>query len=409
MVELLNRKFAFTVVPDSLAFDVGNPLALNSMRAAFHTEDGQHLFMKCHHETGEGDRVGEYYRSGILEEAGFPIDKALYQSSMVGEQLVIYRYRDRERYPELHGVARTIEAAGCQVHDMRPVVNAFDAFQREIGGRYLDSLHLATAAEIAEEAVHGLYYRRLVDDDGPLDEPARQPFGGRVREFYLGAPVGLPDGTDIPFERFWKLRWIINGKRHELTLQDALQRARRLLHPAAKGLLPAVTAHGDDHTGNILYDPEQPAETALAYFDPAFAGHHVPALLAPCKALYHVCYAHPDMLYDPETLTVSLSASIDGDSVSVEHDWVLSPLRQRFLASQITHVWQPLLQALRQRNALPAHWRDIVGSALLCCPLLCKNLLAGAGKPNPLDARASLLTFSIALQLADGLFANQLD
>ena len=48
MVAFLNHKFDFKVLPESLKFDVNNALALNSLRADFRTEDGQHLFLKCH-------------------------------------------------------------------------------------------------------------------------------------------------------------------------------------------------------------------------------------------------------------------------------------------------------------------------------------------------------------------------
>ncbi|MGQ7847200.1 hypothetical protein ACUNV4_22115 [Granulosicoccus sp. 3-233] len=403
MIELLDRKFPFTVVPGSLTLDTCNPLALNSLRAEFRTEDGQHLFLKCHHEDGEADRVGEYYRSGILEEAGFPIDKALYQSSAVGEQLVIYRYRDRRQFPELHSVARDLESHGCRPADMAPVVAAFDRFQQQLGARYLDSLHLASPAEVAAEAVHGLYHRRLVDHEEAV------VFGGRVREFYLGRQVELPDGSSLPFEQFWHLRWRINGQLQESSLHEALQRARVLLLPTPHESVAALTAHGDDHTGNLLYNPAESIDRAISYFDPAFAGNHIPALMAPCKALYHVCYAHPNMLYDPDELRVDLSAKVSQGVLQIEHDWQLTPLRQQFLASQTRHVWQPLLRTMRAQNLLPVQWRDIIGAALLCCPLLCKNLLAGAGRPNPLTAEASLLTFSVALQLADGLFTHQLD
>ncbi len=402
MVALLHGKFAFRVVPGSLRFDTDNALALNSLRAEFRTADGEHLFLKCHHEEGEADRVGEYYRSGILEEAGFPIDKALYQSSTVGEQLVIYRYRDRRLYPELHSVARDIESTGCKPADMEAVVQAFECFQQQLGNRYLDSLHLATPAQISEEAVHGLYHRRLVDSEHDAE------FGGRIREFYLGRQVALPDGSSLPFEEFWHLHWRINGQMHNVSMHDALLRARRLLAPTPADAMAAVTAHGDDHTGNLLYDPHKGSGDAISYFDPAFAGNHIPALLAPCKSLYHVCYAHPNMLYDPAELRVGLSMRVEDGVLQIEHDWQLTPLRQQFLSSQITHVWQPLLKALKHRDMLPALWQETIGAALLCCPLLCKNLLAGAGAPNPLTPDASLLTFSIAMQLADGQFVEQL-
>lgn len=402
MEGLLARLFSLTVKPGSLRFDSGNALALNSIRARFQTDDGRHLFLKCHHEQDESERVGEYYKAGILEEAGFPVDLPIHQSSRVGEQMVIYPYRDRERSPELHTVARQLEQAGCQDSAMQPVVQAFDRFQLLLGERYLATLHMASPDQIANEAVHGLYHRRLVDSE--KDESP----GARIREYYQGQDLRLPGGITMAFEKFQMLRWCINGRALPMTLHESLHRARRLLMPTPSEPMAAVTAHGDDHTGNLLYLTPDAGLPNIMYFDPAFAGHHVPALLAPCKALYHICHAHPDMLYDPDDLRVDLSLHIEGDTLHVEHDWQLSPLRSQFLDSQRRHVWIPLLRAMSRDNSLPAHWAALVDSALLCCPLLCKNLRAGAGSPNPLTPTASLLTFAIAMDLANGLFTESL-
>ena len=396
MVALLNHKFDFNVLPGSLYFDVNNALALNSLRAEFKTVDGQHLFLKCHHEEKEVDRVGEYYRSGILEQAGFPIEPALYQSSTVGEQMVIYAYRDRNKTPELHSAARQIEAAGCLEKDVSLVASAFDRFQQGLGERYTSSLHLAAPSQVAAEAVHGLYHRRLVDHEND------QHFGARIRDFYLGRLVPLPGGRSIPFDEFWHLRWRINDQQYDNTLHSALTSARKLLKPTAIAPIAAVTAHGDDHTGNLLYDASAGPDKAIMYFDPAFAGHHIPALQAPCKALYHICFAHPNMLYNPEELDIDIKMSIDNDVIVVTHNWQLSLLRQRFLSSQLEHVWAPLLSSMQKKNMLPFQWEYTVSAALLCCPVLCKNLLSGLGSPYPLTREASLLTFSIAMQLASG-------
>ncbi|ASJ74030.1 hypothetical protein [Granulosicoccus antarcticus] len=399
---LLNEKFDFSVVPGSLVFDVSNALALNSLRAEFRTEQGQHLFLKCHHEEGEADRVGEYYRAGILEAAGFPVDSALYQSSTVGEQLVIYPYRDRQLTPELHSLSRDIEKAGCPPALMSPVIEAFDRFQEQVGQRYLDSLHMAEPDQVADEAIHGLYHRRLVDHQDD------EHFGARIRDYYLGRQFALPNGQTIEFEEFWHLQWTINECHYPLSLHDALTTARTLLKPMPTGPVPAMTAHGDDHTGNLLYNPGDVEGNRISYFDPAFAGSHIPALQAPCKALYHICYAHPNMLYDPAELEASVSVELEEGILHVNHDWQMSPLRQAYLQSQIEHVWEPLIAELQKRGSLPENWQSIVNSTLLCCPVLCKNLLPGYGLPYPLTETASILTFSIAMQLAAGGFSEKL-
>ncbi len=400
LTEFLERKFEFKVLPDTLIFDVDNALALNSLRAQFRTQDGQHLFLKCHHEEGEASRVGEYYRSGILEQAGFPIETALYHSSTVGEQMVIYAFRDRKETPELHSVARRIEENGCLVDEVLPVAKAFNHFQQRIGKRYLSTLHLATPSQVAAESVHGLFHRRLVDHEQD------QFFGARIRSFYLGRVVSLPDNHFIPFEKFWHMRWCINGRHYDLSLHSALLLARNILKPTTKHATAAVTAHGDDHTGNMLYDSNVCSNNAIMYFDPAFAGRHIPALLAPCKALYHICFAHPNMLYNPDELDIDISCNIVKDTIHVSHNWELSPLRQHFLQSQLENVWRPLLHEMQKNNMLPACWKETIGSALVCCPILCKNIISGLGAPNPLTNEASLLTFSIAVQLAAGDLGN---
>lgn len=393
MEAFLSDKFSFKVVPNSLVFDLESSVALNSLRAAFKTECGQHLFLKCHHEDGEGDRVGEYYRAGILENAGFPIDVALYQASEVGEQLVIYSYQDRQKTPELHDVARELEAQGCPPDQMEPVIAAYDAFQKQIGELYIKTLHIATREELKDEAIHALFHRRLVDQEND------EEFGARVKEFYLGRMVMLPDGITLPFEEFWQLRWQINGLSYDMSLQDAFISARKLLKPS--DLFEAsVTAHGDDHTANVLYSPDQTADQAMKYFDPAFAGHHIPALQAGCKALYHVIFAHPNMLYDPDEFEADVKVSIQDDKIILDHDWDLTPLRSGFLESQKNHIWIPLLQEMKAREVLPDGWEDVVRSTLFCCPVVCKNLIAGAGAPNPLTPLASLMSFAISKQLA---------
>lgn len=390
MEDFLSGKFPFEVVAGSLRFDLESSVALNSLRASFKTECGQYLFLKCHHEDGEAGRVGEYYRAGILEEAGFPIDTALYQASEVGEQLVIYNYQDRQKTPELHDVARDIEARHCKEDEMAPVLAVYEDFQKLIGQRYLASLHEASREEVEAEAVHALFHRRLVDDEHDV------ALGARVKEFYLGRDMELPDIGTISFDEFIQLRWKINGKRYDVTIADILARAQAKLKPS---LLPlaAVTAHGDDHTANLLYDP---AAGNIKYFDPAFAGHHIPALQAGCKALYHCVFAHPNMLYDPAEFNVSVSARIKEGVLTIKHNWDLTKLRQGFLKAQLEHLWQPLMSALQEKDMLADDWEETVRLTLFCCPVLCKNLIAGAGAPNPLTPEASLMTFAIAVQLA---------
>ena len=54
---------------------------------------------------------------------------------------------------------------------------------------------------------------------------------------------------------------------------------------------------------------------------------------------------------------------------------------EEVLTSVAELIWAPLLRELARRSWLPANWRQIVRSALFCCPMLVTNLLA-ADRPS---------------------------
>ena len=107
-------------------------------------------------------------------------------------------------------------------------------------------------------------------------------------------------------------------------------------------------------------------------FDPAFAGEHIPALLADVKATFHNIFAHPFWLYHPEEADrrFHVSVSVADGRIDVTHDWQLTPLRRGFLDLKVEHVWRPLLAALAARDLLPPDWRSVMRLALFCCPTL---------------------------------------
>jgi hypothetical protein len=143
---------------------------------------------------------------------------------------------------------------------------------------------------------------------------------------------------------------------------------------------PVVTAHGDDHQGNVWVLCPAGGRTELRLFDPAFAGRDIPALLAPVKATFHNVFAHPFWLYHPAEAAERLSVQVEqGDGViTVRDDAAVWPLRREILESVAELVWAPLLAELARRGQLPPDWRGTVRAALFCCPLLVTNLLAPA-------------------------------
>ena len=171
-------------------------------------------------------------------------------------------------------------------------------------------------------------------------------------------------------------RWRVNGTEYRSSLSDLAEQASRLLSPVSLAALPVVTAHGDDHHGNV-WAIEGAGGPALRLFDPAFAGTDLPALLAPVKATYHNALAHPFWLYHPAEAAerFHVETSVAGDGVEGSDDAGLSELRREVLDSAAELVWAPLLAEMSRRALLPANWRAIVRSALFCCPMLVTNLV----------------------------------
>jgi len=129
------------------------------------------------------------------------------------------------------------------------------------------------------------------------------------------------------------------------------------------------------------------------FFDPAFAGRHVPALLAEVKPTFHNIFAHPLWLYAPDRAAERFGArvTVAGETIEVVHDCALSPLRLAFLRSKVEALWGPLVQALAHHGWLPPNWRRIVRLALFCCPTLVMDLRAGGrGGHNPTSSAIGL-------------------
>jgi hypothetical protein len=156
-----------------------------------------------------------------------------------------------------------------------------------------------------------------------------------------------------------------------------------------------VTAHGDAHNANVWYEENEQAPR-LSLFDPAFAGEHVPALLAEVKPTFHNIFAHPTWLYEPQVAAARFQARARrrGDVLEIETDWALSPLRAAFLEQKATLLWRPLLAALQAQGQLPPDWRRPLKLALFCCPTLVMNLRSqgadGAGAHNPVSSAIGL-------------------
>jgi len=358
--------------------------SLNSVNGFIDATDGRRFFFKFHQEEGEEATVEEYYRAELLADAGYPVDTPVHVCRQVGRQILLYAARETPRFADV-----------CKQHEfdrdpvvLRPLIEAQRDLDRLVTRHTIESLHWAEQADYAAEPVLQLFVWRLVD------ERASAQLGGRVGRFYANRTIDF-GGLSLSAEELRRLRWRIDGRYYPASLEDLFTRALATLRPEAVTRYPAVIAHGDAHNANVWY-----GEDGLSWFDPAFAGRHVPALLAEIKATFHNIFAHPLWLYHPQEVGGRIDAEVrrDGDVIVVDHDWSPTPLRRAFLASKVETYWRPLLIALRDRGMLADDWQQVMRLALFCCPTLVMNLSPGCGMGSAVHtAKTSLVGLSIAV------------
>ncbi|KRB58389.1 hypothetical protein ASE04_27755 [Rhizobium sp. Root708] len=374
---------------DLFQIDVGNLVinhdqySLNSLNGFFDVGDAPYFF-KFHQEENEEEMSGEYYRADILARAGLPVDQPAMMSTLPGEQILVYKRRTNPRFSD---VLRAID----ERHDDDEAKRAVDAERKlneEVLAVYLKTLHPVTADQVVKEPINRLFYDRLVT------APAENYPGGRLASFYVDKEFAFP-GVTLLWQEFSKARFVVNGMEYKNTIAELFDLAHERLNPARLADAGGVTAHGDAHNANVWYERDG-ADATLSFFDPAFAGEHIPTLLAEVKATFHNILAHPYWLYEPAVLQekASASARYENGTLYADFDWRLSPVRQSLLQAKAETMWKPLLATLKQRGLLPADWRQVIRLGLFLCPTLVMNLRAGAATHNP---TSSLIGFSVAV------------
>lgn len=361
-----------------------DPYSLNSLNGFFDTPDGS-FFFKFHQEEGEEAMSGEYYRADILARAGLPVDQPLHVSALPGEQILIYRRRMDPRFAD---ILRALDLHDDPDRRAR-AVDAERTLCRTLMAVYRQTLHPVTPEEVAAEAIHRLFHDRMVDP-----ATGRAP-GGRLADYYVGKRFSFP-GLELHWDELAASRFVVNGVAYGSTIGDLFAAAAERLAPRRLANHGGVVAHGDAHNANVWYAEDGRGQAALSYFDPAFAGRHVPALLAEIKPTFHNIFAHPFWLYEPDLAEQRYRASVRkrGTELHVDMDWRLSPIREALLKVRSTELWRPLLEELRRRHLLPLEWRRLVRLGLFLCPTLVMNLRAGVGAHTP---KSSLIAFSIAV------------
>ncbi|WP_167531356.1 MULTISPECIES: hypothetical protein [unclassified Mesorhizobium] len=374
----------FGMNPGNVRINV-DKYSLNSLNGFFDS-DGQPYFFKFHQEEGEEAMAGEYYRAEILSRAGLPVDQPVHMSAQPGEQILVYSRRVDPRFSDVLFALDTKDDAGRR----REAVLA----ERDLSARlldvYLETLHPVTVAQVSAEPIHRLFHERLIDADTRLSP------GGRLADFYVGKSFVFP-GAELDWDRFSRLKFVINGQRYISSIGELFDAAAERLRPDRLADAGGVVAHGDAHNANVWY-VETAGRAELSFFDPAFAGSHIPTLLAEVKATFHNIFAHPFWLYDPAMATQAFQARarLDGDFLYVDTDWDLSPIRRDLLEVKAMELWRPLLLELKRRGMLPADWRTVLRSGLFLSPTLVMNLRAGARSHTPVS---SLIGFSVAVMV----------
>ena len=278
IARLLREKFDLDAQDIRINVDI---YSLNSLNGFF-TAGGRPFFFKFHQEENEEAMAGEYYRAGLLAEAGLPVDQPLHVSTEPGEQILVYRRREDRRFAD---VLKELDFSS----DQAAIARAVDAERRlndELMAVYRRTLHPITAEQSEAEPIHRLFHARLVDADRP------GIIGGRFGSFYRGQPFDLA-GERLSWAELQHLQFEVNGVRYRDSLGALFDEAFATLEPARFAGGGGVTAHGDAHNANVWY--EDAGDVAhLAMFDPAFAGRHVPTLLAEVEACIDDWYAGID-------------------------------------------------------------------------------------------------------------------
>lgn len=359
--------------------------SLNSLNGFFGTGEGE-FFFKFHQEEGEEAMSGEYYRADILARAGLPVDQPVRMSVLPGEQILVYR---RRRDPRFSDVLRELDLKDDPSR-RGAAVEAERWLSRTVLAVYLESLHSVTPEQVAAEPIHRLFFERLIDSPG-----GAYP-GGRLKSFYVDESFAFPDVT-LDWPEFSRCRFRVNGILYRHSVGELFDAAHARLAPARLADAGGVTAHGDAHNANVWFRENDDGAT-LSFFDPAFAGEHIPTLLAEVKTTFHNVLAHPLWLYDPAAAakTYNATAILQDGILDVRTTWARSEVRTELLAVKAADMWRPVLSELQHRGMLPGDWRQVVRLALFLCPTLVMNLRAGATTHNPVS---SLIGFAAAVSV----------
>jgi hypothetical protein len=376
-LSFLNEVFTLDIASVEL-----RPLAvsLNSFNGYMTLRDGQRYFFKTHIESDS--ILHEYYQGERLSEAGYPVLRPVMRSTEAGRQVLVYEVISA---PSVFDVAWAIENG--DESSILALTKAQYNSDDQLLALYRATLKSQTSQSAASAAIHQLFHHRITQ--------------GRLQRFYgtLEQPTArehplMGSNAALDFRRLRGLKWRINGQFYGATLDQLIERSTRVLEPSRGEV--GIIGHGDAHNGNVFL-LDQDTNPRLMYFDPAFAGMHHP-LLDLAKPLFHNVFAM--WMYFPQEKAEKLALSwrIEGDSIAIEHDYHLHPIRHMFLKSKVDLVLVPMLIELKRTGNLMTDWRMYLKSALSCCPLLTKDLLDSKTYPPMVALLALSMTIEMGLE-----------
>jgi len=334
---------------------VPKAVSLNSFNG-FYTVNGEEYFFKTHvEEMGIGQ---EYYDAQVMHQAGYNIVLPLRTIQKYGQQMVVYPVI---RWPEMFNLMRAHETGSDTNSVTEEQLVAAERYEcRRLLEIYDTTLKLSSAQENAQAKIYQLFWHRLA--------------GERLQNFYMGELVPVPsqERGSMPFAELLSYHWVVNGKPisvdgEQSTLEMLIEQGKMTLNPERD--LWTVVGHGDAHFGNVFLEEGK----RYLYFDPAFAGRHSP-LLDIVKPFFHNVFAMW-MYFGPDVAREQISVELRGKTIYIEHNYNLPPIRQAMLETKQQLLLKPLIELMRGRGALPEDWREILRSALLCCPLLTIDML----------------------------------
>jgi phosphoglycolate phosphatase-like HAD superfamily hydrolase len=359
---LLQRWFALHMhLPTERVKLTPRPVSLNSFNGFYYT-DNEEYFFKTHVE--EQGILEEYYHAELLHRAGYNIVRPLRTLHEKGQQMVVYPVI---HWPVMFDLMRAVETGKTKDVSIDDLVTAEKRECERLLEIYAHTLVESTAQEHAQAPIHQLFWHRLT--------------GGRYQHFYEGQAVPLPGGQaarenadSVPFATLLRCNWVINGAPVTgpyQSLQALIERAKIVLRPERPA--HTIIGHGDAHFGNVFLEDRQ-NERRYLYFDPAFAGRHMP-ILDIVKPFFHNVFATWMYFAYEVAQELELSVALRDTTVFIDHNYELTPLRQAMLQTKLAYLLQPLIDLLRTKKALPDDWPEIMRLALMCCPLLTVNLL----------------------------------